>query len=232
VLDSRAVPSRLPHGYTNTTRRIGAGRILKRYEGPGRHERWRRELLCLAALGAHLPVPAVLERDDEEPSLVLTELPGRPGQELIDEGHGDEVMALVGQTLRLVQAIPLTAVPHLDGRGSVLVHGDFGPQNMLFDLDADLPVVGLVDWEFAHRGDPVEDVAWAEWIVRTHHGAHVDAAEHLLREAPVAAPWPERHAAMLRRCAELVAQAAGRGSAAGVELWRRRLTDTEGWRQP
>ncbi len=218
MLDWQAVPSPLSHGYTNTTRRIGPGRIRKRYEGPGRHERWRRELLCLSALGERLPVPAVLEQDSQEPSLVMAEVPGRPGQELIDEGHGDTVMALVGETLRVVQAVPLTTVPHLGARGSVLVHGDFGPHNMLFDLDADDGVVGLVDWEFAHLGEAVEDLAWAEWILRTHHPAHGDAAEHLLRHAPVAVPWPERHAAVLRRCAELMEQGATRGSAADVEL--------------
>jgi aminoglycoside phosphotransferase (APT) family kinase protein len=33
----------------------------------------------------------------------------------------------------------------------------------------------VVDWEFAHLGDPVEDLAWCEWIVRMHHPEHVDA---------------------------------------------------------
>jgi aminoglycoside phosphotransferase (APT) family kinase protein len=26
-----------------------------------------------------------------------------------------------------------------------------------------------VDWEFAHIGDRLTDIAWAEWIFRTHH---------------------------------------------------------------
>jgi aminoglycoside phosphotransferase (APT) family kinase protein len=39
----------------------------------------------------------------------------------------------------------------------VLVHGDAGPGNFLFD-QGHLTV--LLDWELAHRGDPIEDLAW------------------------------------------------------------------------
>ncbi|GHF67192.1 hypothetical protein GCM10017056_43040 [Seohaeicola zhoushanensis] len=39
----------------------------------------------------------------------------------------------------------------------VLVHGDAGPGNFLFK---DGHMTGLVDWELAHPGDPVEDLAW------------------------------------------------------------------------
>jgi aminoglycoside phosphotransferase (APT) family kinase protein len=41
---------------------------------------------------------------------------------------------------------------------SALVHGDFRPGNVLYDGDR---IVGLLDWEMAHIGDPVEDLAWA-----------------------------------------------------------------------
>lgn len=47
-------------------------------------------------------------------------------------------------------------VPEYDGP-VVLVHGDAGPGNFLFD-DAKLNVV--LDWELAHFGDPLEDFAW------------------------------------------------------------------------
>lgn len=43
-----------------------------------------------------------------------------------------------------------------DVGGSVVVHGDAGPGNFLFDGDR---VVALVDWELVHLGDPVEDLA-------------------------------------------------------------------------
>lgn len=40
---------------------------------------------------------------------------------------------------------------------SVLVHGDLGPGNVLHDGQR---VTGLCDWELAHVGDPMEDLAW------------------------------------------------------------------------
>lgn len=45
-----------------------------------------------------------------------------------------------------------------DPEGPVgLVHGDAGPGNFLFDHDR---LTALIDWEFAHLGDPLEDIAW------------------------------------------------------------------------
>jgi aminoglycoside phosphotransferase (APT) family kinase protein len=38
-----------------------------------------------------------------------------------------------------------------------IVHGDFRPANMLVEGGQ---VVALLDWEFAHIGDPVEDLGW------------------------------------------------------------------------
>jgi aminoglycoside phosphotransferase (APT) family kinase protein len=40
----------------------------------------------------------------------------------------------------------------------VLVHGDFRVGNVLFRADR---MVGILDWEMAHPGDPGEDLAWA-----------------------------------------------------------------------
>jgi len=39
-----------------------------------------------------------------------------------------------------------------------IVHGDFRPGNFLYHEDA---ITALLDWEMAHLGDPVEDLAWA-----------------------------------------------------------------------
>ncbi|GAC1345143.1 MAG: hypothetical protein NVSMB18_24210 [Acetobacteraceae bacterium] len=39
----------------------------------------------------------------------------------------------------------------------VLVHGDAGPGNFLF---ADGHLTAIIDWELAHLGDPMEDLAW------------------------------------------------------------------------
>ncbi len=44
-----------------------------------------------------------------------------------------------------------------DDQPAVLVQGDTGPGNFMF---GDGKVVAIVDWELAHLGDPLEDIAW------------------------------------------------------------------------
>ena len=51
----------------------------------------------------------------------------------------------------------LLAHPPAHVSRTVLVHGDAGPGNFLYD---DTGVTGIVDWEFAHLGDPMDDWAW------------------------------------------------------------------------
>lgn len=47
-------------------------------------------------------------------------------------------------------------VPDYDGP-TVLVQGDTGPGNFMY---ADGVVTAIVDWELAHFGDPMDDIAW------------------------------------------------------------------------
>jgi aminoglycoside phosphotransferase (APT) family kinase protein len=47
-------------------------------------------------------------------------------------------------------------IPPYDGP-PVLVQGDTGPGNFMY---ADGKVVAVVDWELAHLGDPMDDIAW------------------------------------------------------------------------
>lgn len=49
----------------------------------------------------------------------------------------------------------------------VLVHGDFRPANLLVD---DGRVTALLDWEFAHVGDPAEDLGW--YLAPRYRGEH------------------------------------------------------------
>jgi aminoglycoside phosphotransferase (APT) family kinase protein len=60
----------------------------------------------------------------------------------------------------------------------VLLHGDFRLGNLMVGPDG---LVGIFDWEFAHFGDPAEDLAWP--CVRSWRFGH----DHL-RLAGVAAP--------------------------------------------
>jgi aminoglycoside phosphotransferase (APT) family kinase protein len=53
----------------------------------------------------------------------------------------------------------LTRVPDYDGE-PVVVQGDTGPGNFMYDGER---VTAIVDWELAHLGDPMDDVAWLSW---------------------------------------------------------------------
>ena len=220
--------NRLPHGYTNFTRRLPGQLVEKTYDGPRRWDNARRELACLTALARRLPVAVVVRHDLTVPQLHLSALPGRHGQDLIDEGHAEPVLRLVGTTLAALQALAVAPVPGLDGDGAVIVHGDFGPQNMLFDLQRDA-VTGVLDWESAHIGSPIEDLAWAEWIVRTHHPRAVDALDALFTGLTDRPSWSERQASMVEQSRRVLAYCELAGMTESARVWRDQLRRTEAW---
>ena len=219
---------RLPHGYTNRTRHVADGRVEKRYDGPARWDNARRELACLEALSSRLPVPTVVDRDPSVPMIVTEPVGGLHGQDLIDEGHGRQVLRLVGEALRSLQALDPALVAELSGAGPVIVHGDFGPQNMHLDLAAG-SVVGIFDWESARVGRSVEDLAWAEWIVRMHHPHAVRDLEELFDAFGAEPPWPERQQAMISQCRRILAYCESSGMERSAADWRGLLARTESW---
>ena len=219
---------RLPYGYTNSTRVVPRNRIEKRYEGPERRTRARVELACLHALKEVLPVPPVVASDLSAPRLVTQLLGGRPAQELLGGRHDRIVLRLLGTTLRQIQALSTDAVPGLLGAGHVIVHGDFGPQNLHLDLGRQ-QVSGIFDWEWAHVGSPVEDLAWAEWIVRIHHPHAISSLEDFFDAANLHPPWPERHASMVARCRTFLQWSTAAHNTDAVSTWQKRLALTEAW---
>ena len=105
--------------------------------------------------------------------------------------------------------------------GGVLLHGDFGPQNLLFGGD-DMVVVGVLDWEFVHFGDALEDLMWAEWIVRTHHPEQVGHLGEMYIVYGRCWSWADRQRAMVGRCDNLRKRSHGPAR----DLWTRRLNNT------
>jgi aminoglycoside phosphotransferase (APT) family kinase protein len=73
-------------------------------------------------------------------------------------GRLDPLVTFAMEWLR--QHIPAVDAP------VVLVQGDTGPGNFLY---AEGRVTGIVDWELAHLGDPMDDIAWLSWRA-TQHG--------------------------------------------------------------
>ena len=133
---------RLPHGYTNETELVGKDHVLKRYVGVRSRDRCNVEKLCLRALAGLMPVPRLI--DATSTNVVMERLPGRHGQELIDKGSAKAVLRTAGELLRKLHTLSTDTI-ELDGYGSVIVHGDFGPQNLLFSRAGD-QVTGLLDW--------------------------------------------------------------------------------------
>lgn len=66
-----------------------------------------------------------------------------------ETGAEDALLELAFLWLR--RHVPQTSRP------PVLTHGDAGPGNFMY---ADGELTALIDWEFAHLGDPMDDIAW------------------------------------------------------------------------
>ena len=175
-------------------------------------------------------MPEVVRFDPSVPMVILTEVIGRHGQELIEEGRGSSVLRLVGNQLAQLQVLDPSMVPGLKGEGDVIVHGDFGPQNILFDFDL-AHVSGVLDWELAHVGSPIEDLAWAEWIVRMRHPEALDNLPDLFMASGLSFSWSDRQAAMVRQCRSYIAYCEASEMTAAAVKWKRRLYETEQWHE-
>jgi aminoglycoside phosphotransferase (APT) family kinase protein len=217
----------LRHSYTNDTRGDGCV-VVKRYEGPDAPVRRSRERAMLARLQGLLPVPALLG-GAEKGELRMAFVDGVHGQELIEVGRAELVLRACGRTLRRIHDLDVAEIfrdqPHLPA--GVLVHGDYGPNNVLVDPGT-LAITAVLDWEWAHPGDAVEDVAWCEWIIRMHHGAHVDLLGHFFDAYGLRPSWGQRRAAMLARCQQLL-DMGRQWSVDAVRVWQQRLEVTAGW---
>ncbi|MEU5870960.1 phosphotransferase [Glycomyces sp. NPDC047369] len=214
----------MKHGYTNRT--VGdAASVAKHYQGPDAAQRQETERRFVTALQGRLPVPEVV---GEEPGVLrFSFVEGVQGQELIDAGAAREVLRSAGAVLRRLHDLPADVLGTPEGR--VAVHGDFGPNNLLLD-PVSFEVTAVIDWEFAHFGDPVEDLAWCEWIVRTHHPAHVGDLDACFDAYGPVPPWEARQAEMVARCEALEAfcerwEAGG----PGARQWRERTAATAAW---
>ena len=218
----------MPHSYTNRTTRTGVV-VTKVYQGPEAARRCAREAAAMRGLAGRLPVPTVISHGVD--SLRMGLMAGVHGQELIDAGQADQVLRACGQMLRRIHAIDpaLVHVEEPDRVASVLVHGDYGPNNVLLDPAA-RAVTAVLDWEWAHQGEPVEDLAWCEWIVRMHHPQHALALDELFGAYGSAPAWGERQQAMLAQCRAML-DLCERWQPGGdsVRQWQHRLAVTESW---
>jgi aminoglycoside phosphotransferase (APT) family kinase protein len=92
-----------------------------------------------------------------------------------------------------------------------------------------MAVNAVLDWEVAHVGSAVEDLAWAEWIVRFHHPEAIECLPELFDGSGVLPSWSDRQAAMVCRCRDYVVFCEKSGFDTATAEWRRRLRATEHW---
>jgi len=115
-------------------------------------------------------IPQVLGLD-EDGREILTFLPGevayRPWPEIL---HGENGLTQIGTFIRryheaIKDFVPPENiewhVPDLDWQpGQIIRHGDLGPWNTLW---SDGQLSGVIDWDFAEPGEPLDDVAQFAW---------------------------------------------------------------------
>jgi Phosphotransferase enzyme family len=105
------------------------------------------QLAALHRIDASHPALAKLG-DHAEP-------PARRIRANVAQWRRDNLAAGADPILQLALAWLADNVP-ADRGAAVVVHGDAGPGNFLFEGSR---ITALVDWEFAHLGDPMEDLA-------------------------------------------------------------------------
>ena len=217
------------HGYTNQTSR-SAGEVRKTYAGPDAAARAAAELRALRGLHGRMPVARVVSAGPRQ--LVTGFVSGEHGQDLLDAGHGAEVLAACGALLRrlhdLDPAILGSGVPSRPGE--VIRHGDFGPNNVLLN-SATMTVTALLDWEFSGVGARIDDLAWCEWIVRMHHPDAVVSLPAFFEAYGDRPEWVTRQTAMVDRCRWLEGfTRRWEPDGPGVRGWQDRTALTLSWR--
>jgi hypothetical protein len=158
-------PEEVLLGGLQTGRVVRVGETVRRESGP-----WTATIQALLAHlnAAGVPCPRPLGLDDRGREM-LSFLPGRasnwpwPSALIATEGA-----AKVGAFLRAYHdavaayAPPAPAVwrhrPQALTPGEIVLHGDFGPHNLIWDGEA---ICGLIDFELARPGEPMEDAGFA-----------------------------------------------------------------------
>lgn len=109
------------------------------------------------------------------------ELSGRFGQEHFRQLRIDPYYRLSAARNPSVKATIDELAEELIAPGLCLVHGDFSPKNVLTDGEA----VWVLDWEVAHYGHPVFDVAFlsSHLLLKAIHDPAHAAAYHRCAEA-------------------------------------------------
>jgi len=186
--------NRLPYGWTNGVWHVG-DEAIKHYLGADSAANFEASLL--KALHSTLPVPAVISFSDRE--LRMEFVPGINGQPALEgasESEARSMFAMLGRLLARTHELGAALDVDLPGEGESLVHGDFSWPNTIFSEDR-RELRAVVDWEKAHLGDIVEDIAWFEWNVRKWWPPRLYGMSDFFDAYGTRPDWATRHQAML-----------------------------------
>ncbi len=217
----------VPWGDLGATHRVGLAdgrRVAARAIVAGRHEDAVRAARAMADAGrAAIPVPVPTVLDAGGATWFVTPwVDGDLGARWLDTPERARALARAMGTLqRAIRAIDPRLGP------LAFVHGDFAPVNVVVAPDG--TIAALLDFEHAHAGDPLEDVAWWGWVVRHHHPDAWHAAWPTFCAAAGADPdrdGPTLRALMLD---ELSRRAAAPGNEADRQRWLDRLAEATAW---
>ena len=152
-------------GSVNAVKRVGSTVI--RPVGP-----WSsavHELLVhLASVGfAYSPRAISLESSREVLSYIEGDVAMRPWPAALLDENG--IVAVAQMMLKYHQSVAdyrpkpnsVWRIPNVHWKkGMIVRHGDLGPWNMVWRADK---LIGLIDWDFAEPGFPIEDIAQIAW---------------------------------------------------------------------
>ncbi|HEY2506939.1 MAG TPA: phosphotransferase [Streptosporangiaceae bacterium] len=257
--EAQSRPEVMAHGYTHLTTRLGSV-VTKAYRGPDAAARCGRETAALAALAGQLPVPPVIAagRDSLQTrllpgvhgqDLIAAGLAGpvlAACGDMLRRIHALPIPAAIAGLVdspashRPAGASPSGTAPAgtapagtasastAPGR-AILVHGDYGPNNVLLDASA-TQVTAVVDWEWVHVGDSLEDLAWCEFIIRMHHPAEVAELARFYDAYGARPAWPDVHQMIMDRTRWML-QLCERWQPGGEQAaaWQQRLEIVARW---
>lgn len=219
----------LPYGYTNSTR-LENRIVVKTYSGADSQSRFLTELVMYQQLQNMPFMPELVGYDKDALTISMRYVESRHAQDLLEE-YCDIVLFSLGKLARELQLVKIdTIVESKRNAPDVLVHGDFGPQNLLFAPES-FSEPYLVDWEWAHFGDRFEDIAWAEWIIRMHYDSNQQMIASLYKGFGIVPLWEARRELMIRKCEKILDFAKRDDNTQAISTWIDRVAQVKSFKE-
>lgn len=201
-------------------------RVTKRYFGPGAMHRWQTEKYVLSFGKGQLPVPPLIDNENEA-EILMEKISGTCVENIIDINNSQEIFQTIGQTLKKIHEFPAIKMKDsIPGNGLSLIHGDFSILNLFLDQSSK-PEITILDWEWAHLGEPVEDLAWMEWSIRMNYGKFIKELPFFFEAYGEIPDWQYRKEAMTAQCFRNLEFARMVGERKLIQQWQMRTQITK-----